>query len=158
MLRTVLFLAAGLGATAAAAQEAEISVERGAHVAIITGCHDCHTTGYGTSNGQLDPDRALRGDAVGFQGPWGTTYPANLRIKAAEKTEDEWVNYLKTIETRPPMPWFNVRQLAETDMRSLYQYITSLGEPGEPAPEFVPPDGTPKTPYVVLAPPQMPAQ
>lgn len=156
MLRLGWLVLMALGATGAVAQEAEVSVERGAHVAIIGGCHDCHTAGYTMNNGQLDPSVALKGDTVGFQGPWGTTYPANLRLDAAEMTEDEWVDYLKTLETRPPMPWFNVRQFAEADMRSLYQYIKSLGEPGEPAPEFVPPGEAPTTPYIVFAPPQMP--
>jgi hypothetical protein len=159
---TSALLGLGAGVLAASAcssgiaQEEEVSVERGAHVAIIGGCHDCHTTGYAQSNGVVDPEAALKGDPVGFQGPWGTTYPANLRITAGKMTEDEWVEYLATLETRPPMPWFNVRQFSEPDMRSLYQYIVSLGEPGEPAPAFVPPDGEVKTPYIVFAPPQMP--
>src|SRR5690606_14123470 len=109
-----------------AAQESEVSVERGAHVAVIGGCHDCHTAGYAASNGELDPALSLKGDTIGFQGPWGTTYPTNLRILAASKNEDEWVEYLRTLETRPPMPWFNVRQFAEADMRALHQYILSL--------------------------------
>lgn len=157
MLRFALPLLVALTPAAAAlAQDGEVSPERGELIAIIGGCHDCHTAGYSASNGKIDPVAALRGDTVGFQGPWGTTYPANLRIKAAEHTEDEWVEYLKTLETRPPMPWFNVHHLAESDMRSLHQYIVSLGEPGDPAPEFVPPGGTPKTPYIVFAPPIMP--
>jgi mono/diheme cytochrome c family protein len=156
MLRMGVLLLFGLGATGAFAQEGEVSVERGEHIAIIGGCHDCHTAGYTANNGAFDPNDALKGDALGFQGPWGTTYPANLRLIAAEKTEDEWVEYLKALETRPPMPWFNVRHFAESDMRSLHQYILSLGEPGEPAPEFVPPGETPKTPYIVFAPPIMP--
>jgi mono/diheme cytochrome c family protein len=158
MLRIGLLAFVGLAAGAAMAQEGDVSVERGAHIAIIGGCHDCHTAGYAMNNGELDPAAALKGDAVGFQGPWGTTYPANLRLEAAEKTEDEWVDYLKELETRPPMPWFNVRQLEEADMRALYAYIKSLGDPGEPAPEFVPPGETPKTPYIVFAPPVMPEQ
>jgi mono/diheme cytochrome c family protein len=151
-----LWILAAMLPTAAMAQDAAVSVERGAHVAIIGGCHDCHTAGYAASEGQIDPAAALKGDAVGMQGPWGTTYPANLRIEAAGKSEDEWVEYLKTFKTRPPMPWFNVHQFEEADMRSLHQYILSLGEPGDPAPEFVPPGQAPQTPYVVYAPPQMP--
>jgi hypothetical protein len=156
MLRIALLFAAGLCSTAAVAQD--VSVDHGSHIAIIGGCHDCHTAGYAASNGQLDPAKALAGDIVGFQGPWGTTYPTNLRILADGMTEDEWVEYLKTFEARPPMPWFNVHHFAEADTRSLYQYIKSLGDVGVPAPEFVPPGGTPTTPYVVFAPPVMPAQ
>ena len=157
MLRATSIVLMALTSGFAIGQDTEISVERGEHAAIIGGCHDCHTAGYSASNGKIDPAVALKGDAMGFQGPWGTTYPANLRIVAAAKTEDEWVEYLRTFETRPPMPWFNVHQFVEADMRSLYQYIKSLGEPGDPAPPFVEPGGKVTAPYVVLAPPQMPA-
>jgi hypothetical protein len=46
--------------------------------------------------------------------------------------------------------------MAESDMRSLYLYIKSLGEPGESAPFHRPPNKEPRTPYVTLVPPQMP--
>jgi hypothetical protein len=133
-----------------------VSVEFGKHVSIIGGCHDCHTDGYNESAGQIDPAKALVGKAVGFQGPWGTTYPMNLRITVKDKTEDQWVEFAKTFKTRPPMPFFNVNAMTEVEMRSLYQYIKSLGEPGNPAPEAVAPGDKPKTPYLVFAPPQMP--
>jgi mono/diheme cytochrome c family protein len=156
MLRTGLLALVALAAPHALAQDLDTSAERGAHIAIIGGCHDCHTAGYAATNGQIDPAVAMKGDAVGFQGPWGTTYPSNLRLVAADKTEDEWVEYLMNLETRPPMPWFNVRHFAESDLRALYTYLKSLGEPGEAAPEFVPPGEMPKTPYIVFAPPTMP--
>lgn len=158
MLRSLPLVLVTLCSTAAIGQDAEVSPDRGADVAIIGGCHDCHTAGYAASNGQVDPEVALKGDVVGFQGPWGTTYPSNLRITAGAKSEDEWVDFLKTFEARPPMPWFNVHHFAEADMRSLYQYIKSLGEPGDPAPDFVEPGGKPTNPYIVFAPPTTPAQ
>lgn len=37
-------------------------------------------------------------------------------------------------EALPPMPWYNVRAMDETDLRSLYRYLLSLGEPGKPVP------------------------
>ena len=43
MLRIGLLAFVGLVAGAAMAQEGDVSVERGAHIAIIGGCHDCHT-------------------------------------------------------------------------------------------------------------------
>ena len=48
------------------------------------------------------------------------------------------------------------KAMEESDIRSFYQYIVSLGEPGDPAPEYVPPGQEPKTPYIVIAPPIMP--
>ena len=147
------FTAAGL----APAGAAEVSVTRGAQVAVTNGCHDCHTGGYLESGGKIDPAAALKGTGLGWQGPWGTTYPANLRLTAKEKgSEDAFVHYLKAFEARPPMPYFNVHAMDESDMRSLYQYIVSLGEPGEDVPDYLPPGQEPKTPYIVIAPPIMP--
>jgi hypothetical protein len=54
------------------------------------------------------------------------------------------------------MPYYNVHALDEIQMRSLYQYIASLGAPGDPAPDYVPPGQKPKFPYAVFAPPTMP--
>ncbi|MEO8686181.1 MAG: c-type cytochrome [Devosia sp.] len=156
MIRTIVVAIFGLSVSVAYAQDAEVSVAKGARIAVIGGCHDCHTAGFAESNGVVDPATALKGNVVGYQGPWGTTYPANLRILAANNTEDAFVKYLKTFQTRPPMPWFNVHALDEAEVRSLHQYIVSLGEPGDPAPEYVPPGGAPKSPFVVLAPPTMP--
>lgn len=149
---SLVFLAAP---TLAVADEAP-SVQWGAHIAKIGGCHDCHTPGYAESGGKLDPKAALVGQSVGFQGPWGTTYPANLRLMAGDKSEDQWLQYTKNLKTRPPMPWYDVNELTERDLRSLYQYIKSLGEPGKAAPEYVTPDKVPTTPFIVFAPPQMP--
>jgi hypothetical protein len=153
--------AIAIGATLAALPLAahaagDVSVDRGRQMSIVGGCHDCHTAGYNESSGQIDPNTALKGSPVGWQGPWGTTYPANLRLTVSTKTEDEWVAFAKSFKTRPPMPYYNVHAMDESDLRSLYLYIKSLGAPGEPAPEGLPPGVTPKTPYTVAAPPIMP--
>ena len=158
MLRTGLTVGLLLSGTAAFAADGTVSVEEGARIAIIGGCHDCHTDGFAITEGQIDPEKALRGSPVGFQGPWGTTYPANLRITLSKLSEDEFVAYGHSFKTRPPMPWFNVHKLTESELRSFYQYVKSLGEPGELAPAFVEPGAAPKTPFIVFAPPEMPAQ
>jgi hypothetical protein len=71
-------------------------------------------------------------------------------------SEDAFLQYAKSFAARPPMPFFNVHAMDESDIRSLYQYIVSLGEPGAPVPDYVPPGQEPKTPYIVIAPPTMP--
>lgn len=136
---------------AALAQEA--SVEHGRYIAMIGGCNDCHTAGYGAAEGNIPESEWLKGDALGWRGPWGTTYAVNLRIRLAEMTEDEWVEFARTFKTRPPMPWFNVHAMTETDLRSFYKYTTSFEDKGEPAPEFVPPDKEPQGPYILFPPP-----
>jgi mono/diheme cytochrome c family protein len=151
-----IFVGLGLVAAPLSAWAADATVKRGEHVSIVGGCHDCHTAGYNESQGKIDPATALKGIAVGWRGPWGTTYAANLRLTVKDKTEDEFVKFAKTFQTRPPMPFYNVHELNETDVRSLYMYIKSLGDPGDPSPDFVPPDQEPKTPYVTLVPPTAP--
>ena len=134
----------------------DVSVERGRQVSIVGGCNDCHTAGYNESGGKIDPAKALRGTAIGWMGPWGTTYPANLVLKVKGMSEDDFVKYAKTFTARPPMPYYNVHAMDESDLRSLYLYIKSLGDPGPAMPDYVPPGQEPKTPYYVAAPPVMP--
>jgi mono/diheme cytochrome c family protein len=134
----------------------EISVERGLQVSIIGGCHDCHTAGYVEAEGKIDPAKAFKGSAVGWRGPWGTTYALNLRLTANTLSESGFVLNMKSLKTLPPMPWFNVRAMSESDLASLYRYIKSLGDPGVQPAQFARPDEEPTTPFVVLVPPQMP--
>jgi mono/diheme cytochrome c family protein len=122
-------------------------VERGRYLVQIAGCNDCHTPGYAEKGGKVPEKDWLTGDAVGWRGPFGTTYPVNLRLYVAKMSEADWLKRVKTFETRPPMPWFNVRAMADRDQRALYHYLKAAGPAGQPAPAFVPPDRTPPPPY-----------
>jgi hypothetical protein len=52
------------------------------------------------------------------------------------------------------MPWFNLRDMTESDVRAIYRYIRHLGPAGGEAPAYVPPDKEPKPPFVTFpAPP-----
>jgi hypothetical protein len=155
-MRAVLLAAAFAAVSVPAFADDAVSVERGRHISIIGGCHDCHTVGYNESGGKIDPATALKGSPLGYRGPWGTTYAMNLRITASTKSEDEFVTFAQSFETRPPMPWYNVHEMEENDLRSLYQYIKSLGEPGDPAPQAADPGAEPATPYIIFAPPVLP--
>ena len=123
-------------------------IERGRYVVEIGGCNDCHTAGYAEADGKAPESDRLKGDTLGYRGPWGTTYPTNLRISIGKLTEEEWLKYAKNLMTRPPMPWFNVRAMTDGDLRALYRYVKSLGVSGRAAPTFLPPDKHPKPPYV----------
>jgi mono/diheme cytochrome c family protein len=158
MLKTLLLAFAGILSSVTLAQAAEASVEYGKTISIIGGCHDCHTADYGQMEGKINPETALKGNPVGYNGPWGTTFAPNLRLVASKMSEDDWVKHLQTFTARPPMPYYNVHALDETQMRSLHMYIASLGAPGDPAPNYVPPGQEPKFPYAVFAPPVMPKQ
>jgi hypothetical protein len=152
----LLCAAAFVAAGAASAAQIEMPkpkpdkerIERGRYLTIVGGCNDCHTLGYGESEGQL-PERAwLTGNSVGYRGIWGTTYATNLRLSLSKMTEDLWVKYAKALETRPPMPWFNLNQWTDEDLRSFYHYVRQLGPVGKAAPHPVPPDEEPKTPTI----------
>ena len=134
----------------------DVSVERGLYVSIIGGCHDCHTEGYSQSYGKIDPSKALKGSSIGLRGPWGTDYPSNLRLTAYIRDEEQYIEFMKNLRTSLPMPSYNVNAMQESDLRSLYRYINSLGEPGKTPPAFILPTEEPKTPYITIAPPTMP--
>jgi mono/diheme cytochrome c family protein len=157
-MKTLPALLALLVAFPVAAQDkkkADPQAQRGRYLVQIAGCNDCHTANYAMSGGKVPEKEWLTGDALGWRGPWGTTYATNLRLSMQDLTEEQWVKKAKTLNARPPMPWFNVRDMSTGDLRAIYRYIRHLGPAGKPAPAYVPPEQTPTGPYVQFpAPPK----
>ena len=114
-------------------------LDRGRYLVRIGGCNDCHTPGYAAAGGAAPEQQWLVGDRLGMQGPWGTTYPINLRLFMPSLTEQQWVDYARTMQARPPMPWFNLRAMSDEDLRAIYAFVRSMGPAGEPAPSALPP-------------------
>jgi mono/diheme cytochrome c family protein len=54
------------------------SVARGRYLAKIAGCNDCHTPAYAMRGGDVPEAGWLIGDALGWQGPWGTLFESQL--------------------------------------------------------------------------------
>jgi mono/diheme cytochrome c family protein len=131
------------------------SIERGRYIVATAGCNDCHTAGFIPSAGKAPEKEWLKGDAVGFRGPWGTTYPSNLRLYFAGVSEKAFIADARSGRMRPPMPWFNLAAMTDADLRAIHRYVRSLGEPGAPAPAYVAPGVEPRTPHFVFV-PQMP--
>jgi len=127
-------------------------IQAGRYLVIVGGCNDCHTETYLQTGGDVPEEAWLAGSSLGWRGPWGTTYPPNLRLRVQEWTEDAFVQTLHERKALPPMPWVNVNQMSEQDARAVYRYIRSLGPIGNPAPAAVPPDQEPTTPYLSLMP------
>ena len=135
------------GVSAPAASRKQI--ERGHYLVVVGSCNDCHTSEFAARNGNVPEKEWLLGSGpLGFRGPWGTTYAPNLRLTVSRLTESEWVRFAKELKSRPPMPWFNLTQWADSDLRALYQYIRQLGPIGQPAKPYLPPDKEPSLPYI----------
>ena len=148
-----IFLAAAAAALAfpALAQKGDDPlIKRGKYLVQIGGCNDCHTPAYPVKGGKVPEAEWLTGDALGWHGGWGTTYATNLRLYFQELSEEQWVKKAKNLTARPPMPWFNVRDMTASDLRAMYRYIRHLGPAGNPAPAYLPPDKTPPQPYVAF--------
>lgn len=123
-------------------------IDKGRYLVMVAGCNDCHTPGYGASDGKVPEKDWLTGDALGWKGPWGTTYPTNLRNYFDKMTEKQWLDKAKTLKARPPMPAMNVRAMTKNDLRSIYRYVKAMGPAGKEAPAFVPPGQEPQGPVV----------
>lgn len=131
-------------------------VARGEYLIRTTGCNDCHTPGYAENQGEVDKSLWLVGSPLGYNGPWGTTYASNLRLKLQEMDEAQWLEYSAALRTRPIMPDFAVRAMSEDDRRAIYRFVRSLEPTGQPAPAYLPPGQTPPPPYFTLVLPPTP--
>jgi len=125
---------------------------RGEYLVAIGGCHDCHTPGSMEPNAKVEKSDLLVGSPLGFMGPWGTSYAANLRLKLAEVGEREWIAMVRKRSSLPPMPWPILHSMTEDDLSALYSYVVSLGPSGEHAPTALAPGVTPRTPYLNFEP------
>ena len=130
---------------------------QGRYIVAISGCNDCHTPHYPETGGKVAESDWLTGSPVGFRGPWGTTYPANLRLLMQTLTEEQWLKRAR-MQTRPPMPWFSLHAMNESDLRAMYHFIRNLGPKGVAAPDYVDPNQAVLTPYIDFIPRNLPQQ
>lgn len=152
ILASLILAGAAWAAIAAGSVPDAAMIERGRYIARIAGCNDCHTPNYAISGGAVPEQQWLTGDRLGWQGAWGTTYPSNLRLALARLSEDDWVRNARTLSYRPPMPWFALRDMDETDLRAFYRFVRALGPTGEPAPAYLPPGAQPDGLAIVFPP------
>lgn len=136
-------------------------IEAGRYLVKIGGCNDCHTPGYVEGvmmTGKAMPESDwLKGGDVGFSGPWGVSYPSNLRLSIDTMSEEQFLELARAGQGRPPMPWPSLQAMSDRDLKAIYAYIRSLGPAGEPAPAALSPGMAPDRPHIVFA-PQMPAK
>lgn len=128
-------------------------IETGRYLIAIGGCNDCHTVGYNESGGREPAeDERLTGSSMGYSGPWGTSYPANLRLSFQNMTEDEFLTLAHEGKGRPPMPWMSLMHMSDSDLKAIYAYVRDLGPLGQPAPAAVSPGMEPSTPHIPFIP------
>lgn len=115
-------------------------------------CNDCHTPGWRESDGTLPEKQWLTGNTIGFRGPWGTVYPANVRLVFRQIDEEQWLRMVRTRGGQPPMVWHDLRALDATSLRTIYRFVRNLGPAGKPAPTGLRPDREPSGPYYNVVP------
>jgi mono/diheme cytochrome c family protein len=140
-------------------------VERGRHLALVTGCNDCHTPGgmFGAPDGQ----RALSGSELGWRGPWGVSYPRNLtpdtETGIANWSADQIVTAIRTGQRpngttiAPPMPWPSYAALSDEEAYAIAAYVKSLPPVYHRAPVAIGPAAPMPPNAVVVAFPPPPA-
>ena len=95
----------------------------------------------------------------GWVGPWGISYAANLTpdketgigtlseemfIKSLR--EGKWMGIGRPL--LPPMPWQNMAQMTDQDLRAMYAYLMSLPPIHNEVPQPVPPTKLVETPKI----------
>jgi mono/diheme cytochrome c family protein len=128
-------------------------VVRGRYLVKTSGCNDCHTPRFMELGEKVPESEWLTGVPLGWRGPWGTSYPSNLRRHvAAFKDADLWISMVRARNGLPPMPWPSLHAMTDEDLRAVHAYISSLEVKGDVMPPPVPPSQEPKTPYLNLKP------
>jgi hypothetical protein len=123
------------------------SVERGRKLVLDMDCNSCHTPDYDSRPSVPEEDWLVGGD-LGFYGPSGTVYPANLRLLVNRISEDEWVILARKLRKGMPMEAVLLPSAPEQDLRAIYRFVKYLGPKGEPAPKSLPAGVTPQTKYI----------
>jgi mono/diheme cytochrome c family protein len=148
-------LAGLISAQVWAGPKGDADIRHGRYLIQTSGCNDCHTPGYMQKDGHVPEAEWLTGDAMGWQGPWGTTYASNLRLLFSQLDEKAWLARARQ-PMRPPMPSPSLRAMSDTDLRAIYRYVKSLEVKGPAAPAYVLPGGQVVTPYFDFTPKNLP--
>lgn len=103
--------------------------------------------------GVLGPDQwaaLTNSDLTAWAGPWGVSFAANLTPDKATGLGNWTVDQLiKTMRTGkhlgtgrpvlPPMPWFDVAVLTDSDLKALFAYLRSIPPIENAVPPPIPP-------------------
>ena len=105
--------------------------------------------------GVLAPDKwmaATNSDMTAWVGPWGVSFAANITPDKATGI-GAWTEemFIKTIRTGkhlgtgrqilPPMPWQDMGQLPDQDLKDIYAYLMAVKPVRNAVPQPIPPHG-----------------
>lgn len=154
LLFGLLVVVLNVAPTSGAQNPQAATIARGRYLVQFGACNDCHTPGWRESFGQVPVSKWMIGSNIGFRGPWGTVYPANVRQRFHEISEDQWLMMVRTRAGLPPMVWHDLRVLSLDDQRAIYRFVRSLGSAGAPSLPSLSPNIEPKTPYFTIVQPK----
>jgi len=145
-LVTISIVAVSCARQSSAKTDAD-KIARGRQISWSSGCIDCHTPG--TFYGTPDTTRLMSGSELGWEGPWGVTYPRNLtpdpETGIASWTVQNIVDAVRLghrpdqSPILPPMPWPAYSQMSDDDVYALATYLKSLPPVKHRAPDRIPP-------------------
>jgi hypothetical protein len=88
-----------------------------------------------------------------WAGPWGVSFTANLTPDPsglASWTPDQFIQTMRTGKhlgigrpILPPMPWYDIGQLTDDDLRAVFAFLRSVKPVGNAVPAPLPPPGPP---------------
>lgn len=105
--------------------------------------------------GVLAPEKwgaLVTGDLTAWAGPWGVSFGANLTSDVATGI-GSWTDamFIKALRTGkhmgegrnilPPMPWPDIGQLNDNDLKAIFAYLKSLKPVANAVPDPIPPSG-----------------
>jgi mono/diheme cytochrome c family protein len=149
---TLLLLFAASCAETKSPGEAGDPVARGRYlVEAVADCGQCHTPRL--PDGSPDPKRPLAGSDVGYRGPWGTSYAANLtpdvESGVGAMSDPELIDAIRNRTSLPPMPSLAYSRMTDEDLRAIVAYLRSLPPDPHRVPKELPPGETPPGPVIV---------
>lgn len=149
------------GAAAAAKDNADDRIAKGKYLVTIMGCNDCHTPG--TFYGAPDMERFLSGSELGWVGPWGVVYAANLtpddETGLGQWTPEQIAKAIRSgnrpdgRQLAPAMPWLNYSALTDSDVLAIAAYLKTLKPVKHAVPKPVEPGGKVEGPVLAFPPP-----
>ena len=154
--------------------------EWGSHLVIICGCNNCHTPKKMTDHGpepdtnlllsghpseipppillqaQVSKGLAATYDLTAWQGPWGTSFAANLTPDSTglgSWSEEQFITCLRqglykglqgSRPIMPPMPIADLSKMTDAELKAMFAFLKTVKPVHNVVPDYQPPAGVGK--------------